>query len=156
MPADYVQVLADLDEQIAHHKKELEELQAARPAIVALRNKFNPIVQLPFTGMGATAAIRELISKSGAWWHTAEIVAQLTDKGWKTESNDPNRIVATTLSQMKSAGYVEKRHDMWKWLPVRVVPLNVQATDSTVFDSPGAPNSLAETTLRQRLTTSVS
>jgi hypothetical protein len=138
MPADYVQVLADLDEQIAHHKKEMEELQAARPAIVALRNKFNPIVAKPFTGMGATGAIRELLSKSRAWYSTAEIVEHLVSKGWTTNSADPARVIASTLSQIKADGFIEKQHDMWRWLLNREVPLNVQATAPTVFDSPSA------------------
>jgi hypothetical protein len=134
MPADYVQVLADLDEQIAFHKKELEELQAARPAIVALRNKFNPVVKAQYARMGATAAIRDLLSKSNAWYSTSEVLDHLVAKGWATDSSDPGRVIASTLSQMKAAGFIDRQHDMWRWLPNRIVQLNVQATAPTVFD----------------------
>lgn len=136
MPVDYVQVLADLDAEIALHRKEIEELEAARPAIVALRNKFISAPSLPFTGMGATAAIRSLLSNSIAWYSTSEILAHMVDKGWKTDSSDPIKVVASTLSQIKAGGFVEKQHDMWRWLPNRIVPMNVQATSPTVFDLP--------------------
>ena len=152
MPADYVQVLADLDEQIAHHKKEMEELQAARPAIVALRNKFNPILAKPYTGVGPTAAIRDLLSKSNAWHSTQEIVDLLVSKGWTTDSAEPARVISSTLSQMKTNGLLDKKNDMWKWSPNR----DILAIDSTVLVSPGAANSLGETILKQRPMTSVS
>jgi hypothetical protein len=144
MPVNYDEVLTDLDGQIAHYKKEMEELQAARPAIVALRNKFNPVITKPFSGMGATAAIRELLSNSRAWHSTNEIVGLLQDKGWTTDSSEPPRIVASTLSQMKANGFVEKQNDMWRWLTLRSVP----ETEAPVFRSPGAPNSLSEAILR--------
>jgi hypothetical protein len=134
MPADYVQVLADLDEQIAFHMKELEELQAARPAIVALRNKFNPVVKAQYARMGATAAIRDFLSKSNAWYNTSEILDHLVAKGWITDSSDPRKVIASTLSQIKAAGFIEGQHEMWRWRPIRIVPQNVQATAPTVFD----------------------
>lgn len=134
MPADYVQVLSDLDEQIAFHKKELEELQAARPAIVALRDKFAPAVKAQYVGMGATAAIRDLLSKSNAWYNTSEILDHLVAKGWTTDSSDPRKLIASTLSQIKAAGFIEGQHEMWKWRPNRIVPQNVQATAPTIFD----------------------
>jgi hypothetical protein len=136
MPADYAQVLTDLDEQIAFHKKELEELQAARPAIVALQDKFAPAVRAQYAGMGATAAIRDLLSKSNAWYNTSEILDHLVAKGWTTDSSDRGKVVASTLSQIKAAGFIERQHEMWRWLPTRNVPLNVQATAPTVFDQP--------------------
>lgn len=136
MTADYVQVLSDLDEQIAFHKKELEELQAARPAIVALRNKLGPVVKAPYVGMGATAAIRDLLSKSNAWYNTSEILEHLRVKGWTTDSSDPRKLIASTLSQIKAAGFIEGQHEMWRWRPNRIVPQNVQATAPTIFDEP--------------------
>jgi hypothetical protein len=136
MPVDYVQVLADLDAEVVLHRKAIEELEAARPAIVALRNKFVSAGNLPFTGMGATAAIRALLSHSSAWYSTSEILGHLFDKGWKTDSSDPIKVVASTLSQIKAGGFIERQHDMWRWLPNRIVPMNVQATSPTVFDLP--------------------
>lgn len=134
MPADYAQVLCDLDEQIAFHERELEQLQAARPAIAGLRDKFAPAVKARYVGMGATAAIRDLLSNSNAWYNTSEILAHLQAKGWTTDSFDPGKVVASTLSQIKAAGFIERQHEMWRWLPTRIVPLNVQATVPTVFD----------------------
>jgi hypothetical protein len=114
----------------------LAELQAARPAIVALRDKFTHVVRAEYVGMGATAAIRDLLSKSNAWYNTFEILDHLVAKGWSTDSADPGKVVASTLSQMKAAGFIEGQHGMRRWLPIRVVPLNVQATAPTVFDQP--------------------
>jgi hypothetical protein len=136
MSPDYIQVLSDLDEQIAFHKRELEELQAARPAIVALRDKVAPVMKAKYVGMGATAAIRDLLSKSNAWYGTFEVLDHLVARGWSTESSDPAKVVASTLSQMKAAGFIEGEHSMWRWRPIRIVPLNVQATAPTVFDHP--------------------
>jgi len=63
MPADYDQVLKDLDEQIGKLEAEIATLKAGRPTIVVLRNKYNPPIQraslIPgqFAGMGPTDAI---------------------------------------------------------------------------------------------------
>ena len=144
MPVDYAEVLKDLDSQIATLEAEVSTLRDARPSIVILRNKYTPIPlvavalpsqKAPFSNLGPTAAIQQLLKDEPYPLSVSQITDKLRAGGLQTKGNDLNSNVASTISRMRDSGFVEKSGDGWRLK---------RSEDHPVHISPGAPNSFSE------------
>lgn len=117
MPVNYADVLADLEVQEAKLVTELNTVRAAKPAILAMkqRQELNAaLLATPgkYAGLGATAAIRRLLSSALTLMTREEIHDALKAEGWTTKSDDPLSTISATLSQMKAE--VEKVGETWR------------------------------------------
>jgi hypothetical protein len=117
MPADYAEVLRDLDAQIASLEAEVATLKAGRPTIVLLRNKYSPLtVQIqrgPYVDMGPTDAIPLVLKNEPFGLTTAEIATKLQAGGIKSSAQNFGASVSATLSQLKDKKIVRKIGDDW-------------------------------------------
>lgn len=161
MPVDYVEVLRDLDAQIAFHESEAEALRVARPGIVKLRNAvsaksvFAPpaVTSVKYAGMGNFAAIRLLMS-DGQLRTRDEIYDQLRLGGFTSDAANPVGSVGASLSQMKDE--LERVEDRWRKKTLtesvqtfapRPVTLPPLASDAPTFED--WQKGLASNALRQ-------
>jgi hypothetical protein len=120
MPADYDQVLKDLDEQIGKLEAEIATLKAGRPTIVVLRNKYNPPIQrVPltpgqFAGMGPTDAIPLVLDGVVFPLTTAEVADKLLAGGITSKAKDFPASVSATLGQLRDKGIVVRVGEGWR------------------------------------------
>ena len=132
MPADYGEVLRDLDAQIANLEAEIATLRSGRPTIVILRNKYAVAVELrkgeplqnavplrqwaagPYAALGPTAAIQLVLKGQQFALTTTEIVDKLKSGGLTTKGSDLSGNVSSTLSRLRNSKIVEKVGDGWK------------------------------------------
>ncbi|HEY4380366.1 MAG TPA: hypothetical protein VGN01_08465 [Acidobacteriaceae bacterium] len=129
MPADYADVLKDLDRREKALTDQLAILRAARPAIFALKQQqelesaaLTPSTR--FQGMGATKAIPLVLKDAAIPMTTSEVLSTLKEGGWTTNAQSPLGTVSATLGQLRD---VEKVGDRWRLkLTARVVniPMN--------------------------------
>jgi hypothetical protein len=116
MPADYEEVLKDLDSRIAELHSEIEILLAARPTILLLQNRFSPPpVSGQYSGMGPTDAIPLVLSLEDSLT-TTEIASRLRAGGVSSNAQNFVATVSATLSQLKDKGTVKKVGDRWSLL----------------------------------------
>lgn len=149
MPADYAEVLRDLDAAITSLEAEVATLKAARPTIVLLRNKFSPVARpQPMTPppgayayMGPTRAI-PFVLEGQLPMTTGEIVEKLKAGGLQTNGQNFNSNIAATLSRLRDNGIVEKVGEAWRLKPTSDVP----AQEAVAVSAP-ASSSLAATVL---------
>jgi hypothetical protein len=133
MPADYDQVLKDLDEQIVKLQAEIATLQAGRPTIVVLRNKYNPPIQQAvgpvgqFASMGPTDAIPLALKGQFIPLTTAQIADKLQAGGVNSKAKDFAASVSATLGQLRDKGVIERVGDGW-----RLKVNGVAAPDSSI------------------------
>jgi hypothetical protein len=116
MPADYAEVLKDLDAQITSLEAEIATLRAGRPTIVLLRNKYNPVVApswKAYTGLGPTDAIPLLLKNEELPLTTLEIATKLHAGGVKSSAQNFAASVSATLSQLRDKKIVRKVGDSW-------------------------------------------
>ena len=114
MPVDYVEVFAEIEAEEARLLTQLNIVQAAKPAIQALRDRQLNYAALTkrlvgrFAGMGATKAIPMLLEGKTVPMTYREVHDALKSEGWTSASSDPAATVSATLSQLKDAGLVRK------------------------------------------------
>jgi hypothetical protein len=116
MPADYSELLKDLDEQEKELMAQLNVLRAARPAIFQLkaRQELNEALLTParrFAGLGVSKAILEVLKNAKMPLTTGAILTVLREGGWTTNAQSPLGTVSATLGQLKD---VEKVGDGWR------------------------------------------
>lgn len=113
MPIDYAAVLNDLQAHGARLTAELEHVHQSESAIrMLLGNHSNPET-LPYSALGTTAAIRDLIGPKDAMTRD-EIYAKLKERGWASGASNPLASLGATLSQLGTAGELEKVNDRWR------------------------------------------
>jgi hypothetical protein len=117
MPADYGEVLKDLDAHISALEAEIATLRAGRPTIVLLRNKYSSpapaLKSAVYSTMGPTDAIPLLLKDEELPLTTAEVAARLISGGIKSNAQNFAASVSATLSQLKDKKIVRKVGDAW-------------------------------------------
>jgi len=137
MPADYAEVLKELEDQESTLESELAAIRAAKPAILLLakkqgmeNRKLFPTGR--FVGVGASRAIPDLLKNIHVALTTSEIVDRLKAEGWTTEAQNPVATISATLSQLAEKGFVEKVGEGWKSRnPFRATLVNPATFSST-------------------------
>lgn len=119
MPADYEEVLKDIDAQIAAHQAKIHTLQAARPTILMLQKEIAPKLPPgynpgPYANMGPTDAIPVVLKGQALPLTTAQIAERLQAGGVRSNAQNFVASVSATLSQLKDKGIVRKVGDSWK------------------------------------------
>lgn len=117
MPADYGEVLRDLDAQISSLEAEIATLRAGRPTIVLLRNKYSSPAPTwkggPYANMGPTDAIPQVLKGEDFPLTTAQVAEKLIAGGIKSNAQNFVASVSATLSQLKDKKIVRKVGDAW-------------------------------------------
>ena len=129
MSLNYDEAIAELRQEEKRLLTELEQVRAAIPGLIILRNRNqsglapspDAAVAKPtlpgigrFAGMGATQAIPELLKGASVPMTTREVFDALQADGWTTESQRPQATIAATLAQLVDKGVVEKVGDGWR------------------------------------------
>ncbi len=122
MPADYAEVLRDLDATIASLEAEITTLRAGRPTIVMLRNKYSALNQTAnaspsgglYAHLGPTGAIPLALKGEIFALTSSQIADKLRAGGVRTKGQDFIGNVSATLSRLRDNGVVEKIGDGWK------------------------------------------
>jgi hypothetical protein len=140
MATDYCEVLKELRAEEKRLVDELEIIRGMIPGAELMAKRMPaPIRNLPplaipkpvsYAGMGPKMAILELLGKAGKPLMPADITRLLLEGGIQTRSNDFAGTVGTTLTQLKSAGLVERKDEGWvtRLDPMGNPPMNVSAT----------------------------
>jgi hypothetical protein len=114
MAFNFEEGIAELRAQEKRLEEELEEVRAAIPALVRLRNRqvLPPVTaSKKFSGMGATKAIPQVLREVEVPLTSSEILDRLRAGGWTTGSQKPLSTVSATLSQLET---VERVGEGWR------------------------------------------
>jgi len=132
MALNYDEAIAELRQEEKRLLAELEQVRAAIPGLIILRNR-NPVARavsvdaatakptLPdigrFAGMGATQAIPELLKGASVPMTTKEVFDALQADGWTTKAKRPAGAVSATLQQLSERKILDKVGEGWRLKP---------------------------------------
>jgi hypothetical protein len=128
MALNYDEAIAELRAEEKRLTLELEQVRAAIPGMIVLRNRHLAEVKetaassngrmLPgigrFAGMGATKAIPEFLKTAEIALTSREITDGLMAEGWVSEAQKPAGAVSATLINLEKQGVVTRVGEAWK------------------------------------------
>jgi hypothetical protein len=129
MSLNYDEAIAELRQEEKRLLTELEQVRAAIPGLIILRNRNqggmaaspDAAVAKPtlpgigrFAGVGATQAIPELLKGASVAMTNREICDALQADGWTTEARRPVATIGATMAQLAEKHIVEKVGEGWR------------------------------------------
>jgi hypothetical protein len=131
MPLDYDEAIAELRSEEKRLEEELNQVRAAIPGMIVLRNRSRSKSLIPaasattnaaqlsfgagrFAGVGTTKAIQALLKEAPAPLVSKEIHDALKAQGWTTGAVRPVGTVSATLRQLEGKHLVERVGEAWR------------------------------------------
>lgn len=129
MALNYDEAITELRQEEKRLLEELEQVRAAIPGLIILRNRnqgkpavtADTVVAKPtlpgigrFAGKGATQAIPELLKGAFVPMTTKEVFEALQADGWTTGAKRPAGVVSATLQQLTEKNILEKVGEGWR------------------------------------------
>lgn len=130
MALNYDEAIAELRAEEKRLEQELEQVRAAIPGMIVLRNRSrfgdqSIVVEPPklhrhgivlgnLTGVGPTKGIQEVLKVAETPMNTREIFEAMRAQGWTTDAQKPVGVISATLIQLEKNGIAERVGESWR------------------------------------------